>query len=186
MTPYELFADTWKDCTNCNLCHTRKQVVLAKGTIPCHILLIGEAPGFSEDSIGVPFSGPSGFLLDSILDQAGATTDIDVAFTNMTCCLPLDDEGTKVDEPDDESVHACSDRLKEFVALADPKLIVAVGSFAWGWLDPTYRDRIKFHREIPVIDIRHPAAILRAPEVSKSLEIRRCVNTIREAIRDFI
>ena len=45
----------WHDCTACPLHQQRDQIVLARGTVPCDILFIGEAPGASEDVLGVPF-----------------------------------------------------------------------------------------------------------------------------------
>jgi DNA polymerase len=44
--------------------------VLARGTVPADIVFIGEAPGPSEDSLGKPFIGPAGRVLDQIISQA--------------------------------------------------------------------------------------------------------------------
>jgi DNA polymerase len=38
--------------------------------VPCDVLFIGEAPGESEDAIGIPFIGPAGHLLGRIIDEA--------------------------------------------------------------------------------------------------------------------
>jgi DNA polymerase len=59
-------------------------LVTARGHVPCDILIIGEAPGASEDIIGRPFVGPAGILLDDILEKS-LDPDIRVAMTNLVC-----------------------------------------------------------------------------------------------------
>ena len=52
---------------NCKLCVLHKTAqnvcILGRGPEPCHIMVIGEAPGKSEDEGGKPFIGRSGELL---------------------------------------------------------------------------------------------------------------------------
>lgn len=60
----------WKDCQRCPLGRQRHRICLARGDVPCDVLFIGEAPGASEDAIGLPFVGPAGDLLESILANA--------------------------------------------------------------------------------------------------------------------
>lgn len=60
----------WKDCTDCPLCQQRDQIVLARGQVPADVVFIGEAPGASEDALGMPFVGPAGHLLDGIISNA--------------------------------------------------------------------------------------------------------------------
>lgn len=67
---WSVFVERWKDCTACGLCEHRQKVVLARGSVPCDILFIGEAPGESEDCLGQPFVGPAGQLLDRIVRLA--------------------------------------------------------------------------------------------------------------------
>jgi len=62
------------NCTNCQLHKTRKQVVVGRGTIPADILFIGEAPGISEDTIGLAFIGEGGKLLDYMIQEAVKNT----------------------------------------------------------------------------------------------------------------
>lgn len=142
----------WSNCTRCSLHKTRNKVVLGRGTIPCDILFIGEAPGQSEDTIGRPFVGPAGKLFDRIIEdtwkkageevdtggvtpdgrfiQEWAECDLTYAVTNVVSCMPVDYEGAKVHAPDDEACEACFPRLKEFVRLAKPRAIITVGDKA--------------------------------------------------------
>jgi uracil-DNA glycosylase len=69
-TLWSAHVDDWKDCTRCPLHTVRSNVVLARGSIPCDILFVGEAPGRSEDALGKPFVGPAGILLDEMIEDA--------------------------------------------------------------------------------------------------------------------
>ena len=52
---------------NCNLKNNSKNLVLGDGNINSSIMLIGEAPGFIEDSLGLSFQGDLGALLNKML-----------------------------------------------------------------------------------------------------------------------
>ena len=194
---YSLFVERWRECTACNLCESRQNVVLARGQIPCDVLMVGEAPGQSEDCLSAPFVGPAGQLLDKIVDRGLGNLMIDpgpgdefepirVAFTNLVCCIPLDDDGVKVSEPPDEAIEACSVRLQEFVEIANPRLIVCVGKLAKDWLGPGWKHSIRFHAKIPLVDITHPAFILRANIAQQGLLVQRCVVVLRNAVEEVL
>lgn len=135
----------------------------------------------SEDTVGIPFIGPAGRLLDEIVALSGIG-QFRFAFTNMIACIPKGEDGDKVAEPPDESIEACSARLKEFVAIARPRLIVQVGKVAQDWTTPGYKHSIQFHETIPMVFISHPAAILRAREDQKGYQKQRAVIALRDAI----
>lgn len=188
LSPFAAFKERWKDCTNCSLCHTRSKVVLSRGTYPCDIVFVAEAPGISEDAAGYPMVGPAGQLLDKIISRA-LPKHVTYAITNMLCCIPRDEDGIKmvdVREWDDDWIEACSVRLQEFIELCDPKSIVTVGKVAEGWLDPGYKHYIKFHRKIPMVTIIHPAAILRANQAQQGLAIQKSIITIRNAVEEHL
>ena len=46
-----------KNCNLCNLSLYRSTIVNGEGNIPNDIIIIGEAPGFTEDKQGKPFVG---------------------------------------------------------------------------------------------------------------------------------
>lgn len=186
---WSVFVERWKDCTACGLCEHRQKVVLARGSVPCDILFIGEAPGESEDCLGQPFVGPAGQLLDRVIRRAlglepgGKGFPLTYALTNLVCCIPRDEDGLgKATEPDDDSVKACSVRLVEFVELCNPKLLVCVGKLAKDWLDPGWKHSLKLHRKIPTIDIIHPAAVLRANVAQQGLLTQRAVIALRNGV----
>ena len=41
---WKRFKAHWENCDQCELCSVRKNIVLAKGKIPCDVLFVGEAP----------------------------------------------------------------------------------------------------------------------------------------------
>lgn len=181
MTPYQKHVAKWKDCTRCSLCEGRSRVVLAKGRIPCDVLFVGEAPGASEDSIGRPFVGPAGHLLDEMIAEAlkvlNFPSDYRLAFTNLVACIPLGDDGDKVKDPPKEAIQACAPRLQEFIALAKPDLIVAVGKLSAKYLIP---------QGVAGEQIIHPAAILRADISQRGLLIQRTVVTLGDAFESLV
>ena len=56
-----------KNCHICDISSHRICAVPGEGTPPKDLVLIGEAPGAEEDRQGIPFCGPSGKLLTTIL-----------------------------------------------------------------------------------------------------------------------
>lgn len=184
-TPWQTHVSDWIACTRCPLHACRKQVVLARGDLPCDVFFIGEAPGVSEDVIGQPFVGPAGQLLDKIIERSrvvAQTKGWSTGFSNLLACLPLDEQGGKASIPMDSDVLKCSPRLQEIVKLADPKLIVAVGNLPRDWLDTGNLAHIPLHRKIPRVSIKHPAYILRSTLAIRSVDIQRSIITIADAV----
>lgn len=188
MTQLERHKDKWKDGCGSDLCPDATKIVFTRGKLPCDILFIGEAPGRSEDILGKPFVGPAGHLLDNIISRAiPEDLGVRVAFTNLVCCIPRSEEGGKsTDQPLDEHIKACAPRLCEFVALAKPRVIIAVGKLPEHWLDPGMKDSVGIGREYKRIVITHPAALLRTPVVKRVIDIQRCIVTIRMAVDKWI
>jgi len=134
-SPWDMHKIKWRDCQRCDLCKGRNHVVLLKGVIPASVLMLGEAPGQSEDVIGQPFVGPAGRLLHKIIERAVAANEGEptFAYSNLIACLPMQ-QGEKAAQPPKASIEACAPRVVELVALTKPKLIVCVGELAYKWL----------------------------------------------------
>lgn len=210
---YQQHVQRWTNCTRCPLAACRQihngQVVLGRGTIPAEVCFIGEAPGESEDMLGVPFVGPAGRLLDQIIEQAFAPgqvlgtegpdyNSITYAITNLVSCIPRDEEGLKTSAPDDEAVIACKPRLVEFIRMCNPRLIIAVGSLARDWLSPGYKRSLQFHRPLSTedhpspdpkairsIDILHPSFILsKMPIAQRGNAVKRSIVVIKKALEE--
>lgn len=188
MSPYQRHKDKWKDCQECPLCKTRKQVVFYRGKIPCEILFVGEGPGDGEDTIGRPFVGPSGELIDKIvftvLGKEDGTLSRRVAFYNLLGCWPVDENREKHKELPPESVMACTPRIQEFVKIAEPRVIICLGKESQDWLRPGMKDNVKFHRDIPLVYMVHPARILRSNIAQQGLAVQRCEVQLFNAVKE--
>lgn len=182
MGKFSLHVEKWKKGCGSECCGKAKNVVYGRGTLPCDMLFIGEAPGESEDVVGRPFVGPAGKLLDKMIGQALGGT-VTFAITNMVGCIPRDDDGNKAVEPGDDQIKACGPRLLDFISLAKPKVIVCVGKVAAEWTDPAYKHSVKVGG-VARVEITHPAAILRANVVQRGLMIQRNVVILRNAVED--
>lgn len=172
MSPYQKFLQQWNDCQRCKLHEKRTRMVFAKGGVPADILLIGEGPGPSEDILGKPFVGPAGKLLDGIV-KSGLHGLFSLCYTNLVCCIPLDDDAKKFSEPPKECIRACEERLVQFVELVNPKVIVAVGDLARRYALSLFKQPLHSF-------IIHPAAILRMDATQQPLAVKRCVATLEE------
>lgn len=180
------FKGRFKDCKLCGLDKTRKRVVHFRGSLPADVALIGEAPGEAEDSIGIPFCGPAGYLLDKIIQAAAEKFSPDhpqpfwepvsVCVFNVVCCFPrtIDPEelsSGQIREPDREEMEACRPRLEEFLELVNPRRIVALGAVA------------KKRLPLDAVPMIHPAAILRQSEHKSGLSFKRSVLTLADVFK---
>ncbi len=87
-------------------------------------MLIGEAPGASEDREGTPFVGASGKLLSGLLAGIGLTRE-EVYVTNVLKCRPPDNRDPRADE-----IANCAPFLRSQVELVAPIVVVTLGNFA--------------------------------------------------------
>lgn len=181
MTPYEKHLATWQGCERCSLHQCRNAVIFARGELPADVLFVGEAPGESEDIIGRPFVGPAGKLLDKLIAAVRNENDAwSYAITNLIGCIPKLD-GKKVSEPPDQAIKACRTKLKELIALCRPKAIVCVGLVAKKHVPSAIPGEFT-EAGIPICDILHPAAILRAVPAQQGLMIKRSILAISSVV----
>ncbi len=110
---------------------TRINRVNGDGPVPCSIMLIGEAPGKSEDKKGKPFVGKSGSELTHLyLTKCAKIDRSNVYITNLVKCRT----NGKDRDPTEKEIEACSQLLfHEFVSVM-PRFVGAVGRFAARWL----------------------------------------------------
>lgn len=206
LSPYQIHFEKWKNCTRCPLHEGRNKVVFARGQVPCDVLFVGEAPGTNENASGLPFDGPAGIKLDEIISQARYHADIGnggdedptrvrIGYYNLVSCFPRKEKEEGTNEPPKEAIRACSPKLKEFVRIAKPRLIVLVGKLVkqnvYGQNDfansqeekdsqLSWIPRGKF---LEFCEIVHPAAILRAPVAQQSLMVKQSILRLAESLR---
>ena len=153
------------DCTRCKL-HTlgRTQIVFGVGSPSADLMFVGEAPGADEDIQGVPFVGRAGQLLTKIIEAIGLTRE-DVYIANVIKCRPPGNRN-----PDPDEVDRCEPFLFQQIDRIQPKVIVALGTFAAKALlktqDPIsrLRGRIYDYRGAKLVPTFHPAFLLRSPD----------------------
>jgi DNA polymerase len=150
-------------CTRCPLYATAKNPVPGEGNPNADFMLVGEAPGATEDETGRPFVGQAGQLLEKILAAIKFSRE-DVFIVNVLKHRP---PGNRNPRP--EEVSACSPYLVRQIELIRPKVLVALGTFAAQTLLDTklsigkLRGQIHRYYGVPLIVTYHPAALLRNP-----------------------
>ena len=190
LSPFQAHVKAWEKCTKCSLCQGRNQVVFARGKIPCEVLFIGEAPGKSENILGAPFVGPAGSLLDMIIERALEQSEkpkLRIALTNLVACIPKSDNDEKLPEPPKEAIEACSPRLKQFVRLCKPRLIILTGQLPRKHISGEAQfgcDWLPRGQSLEFCELTHPAAILRMQPVKKSFETKRAIVILSQAFRN--
>ena len=112
-------------CSNCGLASTRQQVVVSRGNPQARVMVIGEAPGASEDEQGHPFVGRSGQLLDELLQLAGLNPAADVFFSNVVKCRPPNNR-----KPTAIELKACRPWIDDQIDRVDPSVVILVGATA--------------------------------------------------------
>lgn len=98
--------------------------VFARGNPAAKVMLIGEAPGATEDERGIPFCGKSGELLDKMFATIGLMED-DLYITNTVFWRP---PGNRT--PTEQEIMVCRPFVERHIALIDPCILVCVGSTA--------------------------------------------------------
>jgi DNA polymerase len=165
------------NCTACDLCHNRTNVVFGEGSKNPLIMIVGEAPGEDEDITGVPFVGKAGQKLNNILDYIGVTRE-EVYITNAALCRPPNNRNPRAQELD-----ACKWRLNLQIQLLKPKLIILLGKIATeqiyskpikGSLNQFFTEKIKNdngwlkyiigEHEALMLITYHPSYHLRSPQ----------------------
>jgi uracil-DNA glycosylase family 4 len=159
----DAIAASVRGCTKCPLYSTATNPVPGEGNPDANFMVVGEAPGATEDETGRPFVGRAGQLLTQILAAIKLSRE-DVFICNVLKHRP---PGNRNPEP--AEVIACSPYLIRQIELIKPKVILALGTFSAQTLLDTkisigkLRGQIHQYHGVPVVVTYHPAALLRNP-----------------------
>lgn len=121
-------AEAMRDCVACpELAAGRTQVVVGSAPAGARMMLVGEAPGATEDRVGEPFVGRGGRLLDELLAAAGLDRHA-VAVSNVLKCRPPANR-----TPRPAEIGRCRHWLDEQVLVVGPQVVVTLGGTAARW-----------------------------------------------------
>ena len=184
--------DAVNQCRRCELWRSATQGVPGEGKSPSGLMLVGEAPGDSEDLKGHPFVGPAGAMLDRALEEAGLDRK-SVYVTNAVKHFKFEPRGKRRlhVKPSTEEIQACNWWLEEELRLVAPKLVIALGATAARALLGRVVTIAQTRGEaIPLNDTTHlwvtihPSFLLRIPdEDRKRAEYQRFVKELTAAHR---
>lgn len=120
----EIVREKCENCHECVLGNTRKNIVFSDGNPEtAKIVLIGEAPGETEDETGKPFVGRAGQLLNDFLTQAGISRQEDLYIINTVKCRPPENR-----VPTDVEKSLCEKFMTAQIDIMNPKAIIFCGA----------------------------------------------------------
>lgn len=163
-----------KNCRKCRLWLTRTHALPGEGNIQSKMVLVAQAPGYTEDGEGRMFVGPSGKKLDELFAEVGVDRR-EIFMTNiLRCMLP------NYRRPRRNEIEACTPFLDKEIELINPKIIGTLGYVAAKYIFKRYsiNDELKFPdvcgevfsvKDKKIIPLRHPAAPLYDDSVYKEM-----------------
>jgi uracil-DNA glycosylase family 4 len=145
-------------------------MVFGEGDVDTKIMFIGEAPGEKEARSGRPFVGPSGKVLDKLLNSIDLTRN-DVYITNVVKDRPPNNRDPRIEE-----IELYKPYLLHQIEIIQPNIIVPLGRFAMEFIFDEFKvdkpeakiSELHGHQlvvngpygKITVVPLYHPAVAL--------------------------
>lgn len=157
----------------CSLKQTAINTVFIDGVEESDVVLVGEAPGATEDAQGIPFCGESGKLLNTALQAIGLNRQENYLITNSVFWRPPANRRPTVQE-----IAICRPFVQRLLEIISPKLLILVGATAvesiLGLKTPMGSLRQRLHSYPPMPNLKvtavfHPAYLLRQPLQKREL-----------------
>ena len=151
------------------VCEEATNLVPGEGNPDAGVVVVGEAPGASEDKAGRPFVGNAGKLLDRLLGDAGLVRE-DIFITNVVKARPPGNRDPKADEV----AHHLPWLLAQLEVI-EPALVVPLGRHALGRFVPDVKIG-EVHGTVlerdgrRIFPLYHPAAALHNPNLRETLQ----------------
>jgi uracil-DNA glycosylase family 4 len=163
-------------CQSCALSGARQMPVWGDAAALADWMVVGDLPSPEDDQQGQPFTGPEGVLLDNMLKAVGVRRQgkpptgqnpaprVEAYLTCAVKCRPPAGRN-----PEAAELAVCAAYLSRQIALAQPKVILAMGRFAiqslLGSTEPMGKLRGTVHdfQGVPVVVTYHPTNLLRTP-----------------------
>ncbi|MCC7644651.1 MULTISPECIES: uracil-DNA glycosylase [unclassified Janthinobacterium] len=149
-------------CARCDLCKTRKGVVMGRGDRQGDWLMLASSPSRAEEREGRALPGEQGKLLDNMLKAIDLDAGRDVYVTHLLKCRPLDEAGQERLPTESESA-ACRPYFDRELALLQPRTIVTLGSMAAAGINPgekPVRGKVRQLGNASVVATFHPEMLL--------------------------
>ena len=149
-------------CARCDLCKTRKGVVMGRGDRQGAWLMLASSPSRLEEREGRTLPGEQGKLLDNMLKAIEIEAGRDVYITHLLKCRPLDEAGQERLPTESESA-ACRPYFERELALLQPRTIVTLGSMAAAGISPgekPVRGKVRQLGNASVVATFHPEQLL--------------------------
>lgn len=151
----------------CPECPFKTPAISGKGPEDSPFVIVGESPGSREIAVGKPFVGPSGQMLDDILNRSGFNSlGIEPYVINALNCYPANKDLARLEA----GCRACASRVTSEITKYPRKVILTLGAAAAWSVTGDYGIRILASRgEIRksnmasegVVLAVHPAYVLR-------------------------
>src|SRR5215211_3920728 len=150
------------------ICESATNMVPGEGSPNADVMIVGEAPGASEDKQGRPFVGRGGRFLDDLLAQAGMARE-DVYITNVVKARPPGNRDPRASE-----VQHHLPWLEQQLALVRPRVVIPLGRHALAHFAPNEKIS-EVHGTLfagegrLVVPWLHPAAALYRQDLRETL-----------------
>lgn len=163
------------ECKACELCETRSNICLFRGSTSCDLLIVGESPNVAEDVMGKPFQGEASIMFEKMLKSKGLHSPVKIGWTYLISCIPKDAKGVRSKKPKAIHINACRTRLQDLVDMCKPKVVLLLGS-----VTSKYWEK-QFEHEYQTFKIMHPAAVHgMGASVQQMVAIERTLATLEE------
>lgn len=157
------------DCTKCKLHETTDRVCVIPPIKQSEIMIVGEAPGATEEREGKVFAGQAGKYLVQIMNKCGLERE-DTFIGNAVNCRPPENRTPKKGE-----IKACRYWMQKQLNRVKPKYVLILGNVPLESLldlkgikkfrgKPIERDGIIY------MPTYHPAYVLRDPTAADAFE----------------
>lgn len=143
-----------------------KNVVIGEGYIPSHGLILGEAPGQTENEKIKPFIGKSGQLLRNMMSKV-LLNQHKVFITNIVPVQPHNNI-----TPNKKDIIQFQQYISELINIINPSIILCVGKTASNYLYLVNNNK-------NIIHTYHPSYIIRSNNEQLKIKLFNDLNQFR-------
>lgn len=147
------------------------RLVPGDGPIRADLMLVGEAPGRSENTRGIPFVGRAGKLLIKIMREAGLNFHHTYR-TNMVKYWPHDPDTLEKRELTEKELEGAVSFIRSEIDIVNPRIVALLGYAPLRAIFPNEGSIYKIHGELlydKYVPLYHPAVAMYRPEKESDL-----------------